>query len=86
MEGTLEKFDESKSGIFYGSATWKPFYFILHEDVLMFTEAASNQKILGKIHMLISKILRDEGSDLEIRLNTGMVDISLRAKNISEKI
>jgi hypothetical protein len=86
MEGTLEKLDESKGGMFSGSSTWKPYYFILHEDVLMFTEVTSKHKILGKLHMQISKILRDEGSDLEIRLNSGLVDISLRAKNISEKV
>lgn len=38
MEGILEKMDY-KSGLFSGSSGfWKEYYFILHEDVLMFTE------------------------------------------------
>jgi hypothetical protein len=36
--------------------------------------------------MQITKILKDEASDLEIRLNTGLVDLTVRAFNISEKI
>ena len=37
MEGVLEKMDY-KSGLFTGKGTYKDYYFILHEDVLMFTE------------------------------------------------
>jgi hypothetical protein len=36
--------------------------------------------------MQITKILKDEQNDLEIRLNTGLVDLNLRCKNISDKI
>jgi hypothetical protein len=86
MEGTLDKLEDTKGGFFSASTIWKPYYFILHEEVLMFTEVSSKHLILGKIHLQISKILKDEGSDLEIRLNSGLVDITLRAKNISEKI
>lgn len=61
MEGTLEKLDQSKPGLFSGSgAIWKSYYFILHEDVLLFTETHDRKKILGKLHMQISKILRNE--------------------------
>lgn len=59
MEGILEKLDY-KSGLFTGKGTYIDYYFILHEDVLMFTEINQKQKIMGKVHMQITKILKDE--------------------------
>jgi hypothetical protein len=85
MEGVLEKMDY-KSGLFSGKGTYKDYHFILHEDILMFTEIHQKQTIKGKIHMQVTKILKDESNDLEIRLNTGLVDLNLRCKNISDKI
>jgi hypothetical protein len=43
---------------------------------------------MGKLHMAITKIESDESSkdDCEIKLNSGLVDVVLRAKNIKEKI
>jgi hypothetical protein len=84
MEGIIFKLDY-KSGLFSGSGTWNPYHFILHEDVLMFTNETQKSIILGKLHMQITKIL-DADSDLDIKLNSGLVDINLRCKNISEKI
>ena len=85
MEGVLEKMDY-KGGLFSGSGTYKEYYFILHEEVLMFTEINQKHVIKGKVHMQITKISKDEKSDLEIKLNTGLVDLNLRCKTISDKI
>ena len=36
MEGTLEKFI-GYSGTLFSSEEWKSYYFILHEEILLFT-------------------------------------------------
>lgn len=53
MEGVLEKY-EIESGTLFNSGVWKPYYFILHQEVLMFTEVENKANIIGKIHMQIS--------------------------------
>ena len=79
MEGILEKLDHPGKG--FKQAQWKTYYFILHEEILMFTEINNRQKISGKLHMAISKIESDENSkdDCEIKMNSGLVDVTLRA-------
>jgi hypothetical protein len=36
--------------------------------------------------MQITKILKEESSDLEIKLDSGLVELNLRCKNIRDKI
>ena len=50
MEGVLEKY-ESVQGTLFTSDVYKPYYFILHQEVLMFTEVDNKAIIIGKIHM-----------------------------------
>jgi hypothetical protein len=38
MEGVLEKWDENVSGLFKSKGQWNKYYFVLHEEILMFTE------------------------------------------------
>ena len=50
MEGILQKFDTDRPGLF-NAGKWKQYYFILHEEVLMFMEIDQRTKIIGKLHM-----------------------------------
>jgi hypothetical protein len=87
MEGLLEKYDTKKGGIF-ASGVWDKYFFILHQEILIFTDANERTKILGRLHMQVSKILPEDQTfvDGEIRIHSGLMVIRLRAATIKEKI
>lgn len=87
MEGILEKFYPTTTNAF-GAGTWHRHFFVLHDDILIFTELEQKTKILGKMHMKITKVTQDQpGQDeLEIRMHSGLVDVRVRAASIKEKI
>ena len=59
MEGVLEKLDFHEKGVFK-TAPWNKYYFVLHEEILMFTQLTQRSQILGKMHMAITKIQSDD--------------------------
>ena len=59
MESYLDKKDE---GLFGG---WKKYYFILHEDMLIYLDKKGGKPI-GSIHMKIAKIQPDKKEKLLI--------------------
>jgi hypothetical protein len=87
MEGILEKFDSKEGGMF-SAGVWRKYFFILHQDVLIFTDINERAKIVGKMHMQISKIIPEDQTSLdgEIRMNSGLIDVRLKASTIKEKI
>ena len=58
MEGILQKYDTAEGG-WIKNGEWKEYYFILHENILMFTEVQNKAKVIGKLHLEISKIMPD---------------------------
>lgn len=72
----------------FSGGIWKKYFFILHQEVLIFTEINERSKIKGKIHMHISKIINEDQSflDGEIRIHSGLIDVRLKAPTIKEKI
>lgn len=74
MEGVLEKY-ESVPGTLYNSDVWKRYYFILHQEVLMFTEVDNKANIIGKIHMQISQVRDHEES--EFIIDSGTIELRL---------
>jgi len=87
MEGILERFDSTTAGIF-SSGTWTQYFFVLHEQVLLITDLNERTKVLGKMHMAVSKILPevDSQGENEIRLHSGLIEVHLKAQSIKEKI
>ena len=87
MEGVLQKFDTDRPGIFT-AGQWKEYYFILHEEVLMFMEVSNRTQIVGKLHMAVSKLLPDAPNqgECEIRINSGLIDVWLKGNTIKDKI
>lgn len=87
MEGILERFDSTQAGYFSGGV-WKKYFFVLHQDILIITDQIDHTKVLGKMHMQISKIIPEEPKqeENEIRLHSGLIEVRLRAANIKEKI
>ena len=59
MEGILEKFNSTEGGMFT-KGVWQKYFFILHQDILIFTDVKERNKILGKLHMQISKIIPED--------------------------
>ena len=87
MEGILEKFNPTEGGMF-SKGNWVKYFFILHQEVLIFTDLKERTKILGKLHMQISKIIPEDPTheECEIRLHSGLIEVRLRAPTIKEKI
>ena len=87
MEGPLERFDTDNAGMF-SSGNWKKYFFILHERVLIITDINERSKVVGRLHMEISKILpeKDECQEGEIRMHSGLIEVRLKAASIKEKI
>jgi hypothetical protein len=46
MEGVLELFEPDKRGVFT-SGVWKKVFFILHREVLMFTDLVDKSQVRG---------------------------------------
>jgi len=66
MEGILEKYGPCESSTLLPNGSnqkyrkgWTPFFFILHDNILMFLSPDKSSGILGKIHLGISKIVED---------------------------
>lgn len=78
MEGYLLKW----TNIIY---RWKPYYFILHNDVLLYCEKKGGPK-RGAIYLKISSVTQQLDYPLRIYINTGTTEIILRAQSIEEKI
>ena len=87
MEGILEKYDTSEAGMF-SKGVWKKYFFILHQDVLMLTDLNDRATIIGRMHMTITKVLPEDQTylDGEIRVNSGLFDVRLKASSIKEKV
>jgi hypothetical protein len=87
MEGILEKWTTSEGGMFSGGV-WKKYFFILHQQILMITDLNERTKIVGKIHMAVSKVLPEEKNDQqgEFKINSGLIEVRLKASTIKEKI
>lgn len=77
MEGRLEKW----TGLFSG---WKEFKYILHEGILYEYNLQTNEE-QASISMEISKIILPK-QPLQFLIHNGVSQISLRAKNIKEKV
>lgn len=88
MEGILEYFDQQVKGMFLGKGTWVKCFFVLSHGILVFTDPNDKTQIKGKLHMQVSKVLNEDRTylDGEIRINSGLFDIRLRAENIRDKI
>ena len=84
MEGTLEKFI-GYSGTLFSSEEWKSYYFILHEEILLFTQLGDRSRVEGRLHMSISNILpkQKDDSENEFRIHSGLIELRLKANNIS---
>ena len=87
MEGPLEKFDTDSAGMF-SSGSWKKYFFILHERVLIICDFNERSKIVGRLHMEISQVLpeKDDQQEGEIRLHSGLFEVRIKASSIKEKI
>lgn len=74
--------------MFTAAGCWKKCFFTLTQDILSFADLNDKTQILGKIHMKISTILVDDGTfeDGELRLNSGLIDVRLKAASIKEKV
>jgi hypothetical protein len=61
---------------------------VLNDQVLLINDLTDRTKVLGKLHMQVSKILPSEKgqAENEIRLHSGLVELHLRAPTIKEKI
>jgi phosphorylcholine metabolism protein LicD len=72
----------------FSGGVWKKYFFILHQEVLIFTDINQRTKIIGKVHMQISKVHTEDQTflDGEIRINSGLIDVRLKAPTIKEKI
>ncbi|KRX06582.1 hypothetical protein PPERSA_13061 [Pseudocohnilembus persalinus] len=77
MEGYLQKWQNPIT-------RWKEYYFILHEDVLIFCNKKGGQK-LGSVHLKIASLNSAPNDPLKIVINSGIMEITLKAKNASEK-
>jgi hypothetical protein len=78
MEGFLSKND----GFFSG---WVQYYFILHEDTLMYMDKQGG-KIVGSIHLKIAKFDNVPKDPLQIQIFNGTNEILLRTASIKEKV
>lgn len=78
MEGYLHK----KDGFFSG---WVRYYFILHEDTLMYLNKQGGKPI-GSIHMKVAKIQNDQKDRLLITIFNGTNEIFLKAISIRESV
>lgn len=54
----------------------------------MFMEVDNRTKIIGKLHLAVSRLIPDQQDqgECEIRLNSGLIDVWLKANTIKEKI
>jgi hypothetical protein len=87
MEGTLEVFDSVSKGMFKAGG-WKKYFFILHHEILVFTDVSNTNQVVGKLHMSVSKLLNEDSTfiDCELRINSGLIDLRLKAASIQEKV
>lgn len=53
MEGVLDKYE---TNLFV--ASWKPYFFVLHEDILRIMDYPKKTQLLAQIHLKISNIKR----------------------------
>tara|TARA_B110000285_G_C14600200_1_gene370317 strand:+ start:93 stop:410 length:318 start_codon:yes stop_codon:yes gene_type:complete len=53
MEGVLEKYE---TNLFV--ASWKPYFFVLHEDILRIMDYPKKTQLLAQIHLKVSNIKR----------------------------
>ena len=96
MEGVLERY-EGKS--LFGGPTWKKYFFVLHEDILLMLDFPSKKQLLGQIHLKVTTFkasggavsrLGDEADCHNIDANEFLLDsgkllqLRLRAPNIQE--
>ena len=72
----------------FSSGSWRKFFFVLHERILIVCDFKDHSKVIGRLHMEISKVLPEKDDQLEgeIRLNNGLQDVRLKASTIKEKI
>lgn len=54
MEGILELYEPDKKGVLTAGA-WTKYFFVLHREVLMFTDLRDKSKVRGQLHMAVSK-------------------------------
>ncbi len=78
MEGYLKK----HLNVFKG---WKQRYFILHEDILVYSEEKGG-KVLGQMHLKVCSIQQSKDDVLLIIINSGTKELKIKAKDILEKV
>ena len=78
MEGYLKK----HLNVFKG---WKQRYFILHEDILVYSEEKGG-KLLGQMHLKVCSIQQSKDDVLLILINSGTKELKIKAKDINEKV
>ena len=78
MEGYLQRW----IGIVYG---WKPRYFILHDDVLIYCNNKGEQK-KGSVSLKVASFSETPEDPLRIIVYTGVNEMHLRAKTVEEKL
>ena len=64
MEGLLEKYE---TNLFV--ASWKPYFFVLHEDILRIMDYPKKTQLLAQIHLKVSNIKRVSSQKAKSPLN-----------------
>ena len=57
MEGILHKYEPGVFGEILGG-TWKQCFFVLHEDIVRIMDYPSKKRLIGQMHLKITKISR----------------------------
>ena len=60
MEGILHKFEPGVFGEILGG-TWRECFFVLHEDILRIMDYPSKKRLIGQMHLKITKISKVGG-------------------------
>ena len=87
MQGYLLKY-RFLEGTLFNSSQWVRNFFSLKNQILQFYDEKQKKSTFGQIHMAISMVLPEQpgDSDCDIRIDTGLVELRIRAMNIKDKI
>ena len=85
MQGYLQRVDSQQGLIFRDHVI--ELYAVLKRNILVLFDSKESGNVVGRVHMQIATLapVRSTDNDCDFRLNSGLVELCLRAPSIGDK-